>query len=91
VEVTGCNDYVVVGDLTIRGVTRKVLLMVTFLEEWQTPWWEDGVDKGPKTRAGFHASTEINRQDFKVAWNATMHTGGIAVGNTVQTRKCGIR
>jgi polyisoprenoid-binding protein YceI len=42
------------------------------------------VDKGPKTRAGFVAETEINRHDFGVSWNSTLDRGGIVVGNTVQ-------
>jgi polyisoprenoid-binding protein YceI len=83
VELTGCSDYLVHGDLTIRGVTRKVPLKVTYLGQWLTPWWEDGVDKGPKTRAGFHATTEINRHDFGLAWNAMLHKNGVAVGNIV--------
>jgi polyisoprenoid-binding protein YceI len=72
------------GDLTIRGVTRKVPLKVTYLGQWQTPWWEDGVDKGPKTRAGFQALTEINRHDFGVSWNTPLARNGIAVGHVVQ-------
>lgn len=84
VEITGDHDYKVTGDLTIRGVTRLVTLSVRYLGQWQTPWWEDGVDKGPKTRAGFVARTEINRHDFGVNWNATLDRGGVVVGNTVQ-------
>ena len=53
------------GELTIRGVTRSVSLRVIYLGQWQTPWWEeqDGewIDKGPRLRAGFVATTEINR------------------------------
>ncbi|MGE0130461.1 MAG: YceI family protein [Blastocatellales bacterium] len=84
VEITGDHDYKVTGDLTIRGVTRPVILSVRYLGQWQTPWWEDGVDKGPKTRAGFVARTEINRHDFGVSWNSTLDRGGIVVGNIVQ-------
>jgi polyisoprenoid-binding protein YceI len=83
VELIGANDYRATGDLTIRGVTRKVTLDVHYLGQWQTPWWEDGVDKGPKTRAGFVAETTINRQDFGVRWNSALDQGGIVVGNTV--------
>ena len=82
-QVAGANDYHVTGDLTIRGVTREVTLSVRYLGQWGTPWWEDGVDKGPKTRAGFVATTSINRQDFGVSWNAEMDKGGVVVGNTV--------
>jgi hypothetical protein len=34
------------------------MLDVLYLGQWQTPYWEDGVDKGPITRAGFHATPE---------------------------------
>ena len=84
VVVIGEVDYRVTGELTIRGVTRSVTLDVHYLGEWKTPWWEDGVDKGPKTRAGFVAKTSINRQDFGVSWNDTMDKGGIVVGNTLE-------
>ena len=83
VEIKGEHDYAVTGDLTIRGVTRQVCLDVSYLGEWETPWWEDGVNKGPKTRAGFVATTRINRQDFGVSWQDTMDRGGIVVGNEI--------
>ena len=84
VEVTGANDAVFTGELTIRGVTRPVALNVHYLGQWQTPWWEDGVDKGPKTRAGFVATTTINRHDFGVSWNAPLDKGGVVVGAAVE-------
>ncbi len=84
VEVVGGHDYVVSGNLTIRGVTREAQLKVRYLGQWQTPWWEDGVDKGPKTRAGFWAETTINRHDFGVSWNATLDRGGVVVGDIVE-------
>ena len=79
----GPNEGVCSGDLTIRGVTRKVELDIHFLGQWDTPFWEDGVDKGPKARAGFVAKTKINRHDFGVSWNGTMDKGGIVVGDDV--------
>ncbi|HEV8130661.1 MAG TPA: YceI family protein [Acidobacteriota bacterium] len=84
VELIGKNDYMLPGDLTIRGVTRQVNLNVRYLGQWQTPWWEGGVDKGPKTRAGFVAKTAINRQDFGVSWNSTLDKGGVVVGDIVE-------
>jgi len=85
VELLGGHDYVVTGELTIRGVTRPVPLRVTYLGQWHTPWWEeeDGkwVDKGPKLRAGFVATAEINRHDFGVSWNDMMDRGGAIVGD----------
>ena len=84
VEAIGANETVVTGELTIRGVTRAVPLRVRYLGQWQTPWWEGGVDKGPKTRAGFFATTTIDRLDFGVSWNAPLEKDGLVVGNTVE-------
>ena len=84
VEVIGEVEYRVTGELTIRGVARPVTLDVNYLGHWQTPWWEDGVDKGPKTRAGFVARTSINRHDFGVSWNETIDRGGLVVSNMVE-------
>lgn len=83
VELIGDNEYCVTGDLTIRSVTRPVRLDVRYLGQWRTPWWEGNVDKGPKTRAGFHATTRINRHDFGVSWNAPLEGGGFVVGSEV--------
>ena len=84
VEVTGGHEYTVAGDLTIRGVTHEVKLDVRYLGQWNTPWWEDGEDKGPKARAGFVARTRINRHDFGVSWNGTLDRGGVVVGDMVE-------
>jgi polyisoprenoid-binding protein YceI len=83
VEVVGENDGKLRGDLTIRGVTRPVILDVRYLGQWKTPWWENGVDKGPKTRAGFLATTRINRKDFGVNWNSALDRGGLVVSDDV--------
>ncbi len=83
VELWGLNEARLHGELTIRGVTRPVPLDVRYLGQWQTSWWEDGVDKGPKTRAGFLATTRINRHDFGVSWNSALDRGGMVVGNDV--------
>jgi len=84
VEEVGPEDYKVSGDLTIRDVTRPVTLNVRYLGSWETPWWEDGVDKGPKTRAGFVARAWINRFDFGVNWQDTMPNGGIVVSPEIE-------
>ena len=81
--VLGSHDYRLTGDLTLRGVTKKVQLAVRFLGTWDTPWWVDGEDKGPKKRAGFEMRTTINRQDFGIAWQAEMDGGGVVVGDAV--------
>lgn len=64
------------GDLTVKGVTKQV----TFDAELQ------GVVTGPmgKTRAGFSATTTINRQDFNVKWANKLQDGTIVVGDDVK-------
>ena len=83
VDEIGPIDYRVTGDLTIRDKALPVVLNVRYLGSWETPWWEDGVDKGPKTRAGFVAKTTIDRYDFGVSWNDTMRDGGVVVSPLV--------
>jgi polyisoprenoid-binding protein YceI len=84
VEVAGDHDFLLTGRLTLRGATREVGLKVRYLGQWKTPWWEDGVDKGPKTRAGFLAEATINRHDFGVSWNSVLDRGGVVVGDRVE-------
>jgi polyisoprenoid-binding protein YceI len=80
----GPRDFLMAGDLTIRGITRPVTLEVHYQGTWTTPWWEGNVDKGPKIRAGFVATTRINRHDFNVSWNSPLDRGGIVVGDEVE-------
>lgn len=82
-KVVGDVDYKVTGDLTIRGITKQVTLDVHYLGQWETSWWEDGVDKGPRRRAGFVAKTFINRHDFAVSWNDVIARGGVVVSDDV--------
>ena len=69
-------ELAVEGDLTIRGVTRKVVFSV----EGPTP-----PTKGPwgNARVAVSATTKINRKDFGLTWNAALETGGILVGDEV--------
>ena len=70
------GELSVEGDLTIRGVTRKV----SFAVEGPTP---PAKDPWGNTRIGLSASTRINRKDFGLTWNAALETGGILVGDDV--------
>ena len=79
----GENDYNVKGELTIRGITRPVVLDVAYLGQWATPFWVGNEDKGPKTRAGFTGTTKINRHDFDVNWQGELDKGGVVVGTDV--------
>ena len=82
-EQLGETNFTVLGDLTIRGVTRRAAMDVTLLGQWATPFWVGDEDKGPKTRAGFVGTTKINRHDFGVSWNGELDKGGVVVGNDV--------
>jgi len=69
------NEYLVTGDLTIRGVTHSVTLDVRHLGQSRSPF--DDI------RAGFTATTRINRHDFGVSWNADLPDTGLVVGDDV--------
>jgi len=84
VELLGPVNFKLHGDITIRGVTGPITFDVQFLGAWQTPWWEGGVDLGPKTRAGFLANGRLNRQDFGVSWNGVLDHGGVIVGDEIE-------
>lgn len=66
----------VTGDLTIRDVTRSVVLDVTFLGQQNSPFGD--------VRAGFEASTKINREDFGLTWNVALEAGGVLVGKDIK-------
>ena len=70
------GELAVAGDLTIHGVTRKVVFTV---EGPTAP----GRDPWGNTRMGLSATTKINRKDFGLTWNAALETGGILVGDEV--------
>lgn len=75
VRRTGDNEYEVVGDLTIRGITREVKLAVESTPEVMDPWGN--------LRVGATATTAINRKDFGLTWNTALETGGVLVGERV--------
>jgi polyisoprenoid-binding protein YceI len=82
-RLLSASDYHILGDLTIRGVTRPVLLDVHCTGRWSTPWFEGGVDLGPRLRSGFIATARIDRHDFGVSWNSPLENGGVVVGDDV--------
>jgi polyisoprenoid-binding protein YceI len=71
------NDarYRVIGDLTIRDVTREASLDVEYGGRAKDPWGNE--------RIGFIATTAIDRKDFGLAWNQTLEAGGLLVGDRV--------
>jgi len=72
----GGNDYVVTGDLTIRGTTRPVSFDVELLGFYT------GLNGA--RRAGLHATGKINREDFGLNWNVALETGGWLVGKDIK-------
>jgi len=75
VPVSG-SDWKVAGDLTIHGVTRPVTLDVEFNGGTGDPYGG--------TRIGFSASTEIDREEFGMTFNAALETGGVVVSKNVK-------
>jgi polyisoprenoid-binding protein YceI len=82
-KCVGASDYEVSGDLTIRGVSRPVVLEMNYLGKWSTPFWTDKGDAGPVLRVGFTGETRINRHDFLVNWNGQLESGGVVVSDEV--------
>jgi polyisoprenoid-binding protein YceI len=76
VELGSSNGWKVTGDLTVRGVTRPVVLDVEFQGVIDDPWGNQ--------RLGFSASGEIDRNEFGVSFNAALETGGFVVGPKVK-------
>lgn len=70
------KKYKLVGDLTIRGVTKEVELDVVYNGTVADPWGN--------TRAGFGIEGEVNRFDYNLKWNKALEAGGLMVGEDVK-------
>ena len=70
------ENYRVVGDLTIRDITREVVLDTEFGGQVRDPYGND--------RVGFTAATQVNRKEFGLSWSALMEAGGLVVGDKVK-------
>jgi polyisoprenoid-binding protein YceI len=70
------EEYIVVGDITIRGTSKEISLNVTYNG---TAKGFGGVDV-----AGFEIAGKLNRFDFGLQWNALTEVGGIVVGDEVK-------
>ncbi len=70
------SEFKLVGDLTIKGVTKEMTFDCEF----------NGVINDPmgNTHAGFSAVVKINRQDFNVKWSKKLDAGGLVVGDEVK-------
>lgn len=70
------NEYEVTGDFTMRGVTKRITLPVTFLGFLKDP---RGNEKG-----GFEIETTVNRKDYDIVWNRNLDEGGVVLGDEVK-------
>lgn len=76
VEKASENTGRVTGNLTIRGVSKPVVLDVEYNGQAKSPWGT--------TSAGFTATAKINRKDWGLNWNVALETGGVLVGDEVK-------
>lgn len=75
VEQIDENTAKMYGDLTVRGVTRPVVMNVEYHGLAKSPWGT--------TNAGFSASTKISRKEWGLEWNVALETGGLLVSDAV--------
>lgn len=78
VKPLGYDVYEVTGDLTMRGVTKRVTLPVTFLGEGKDPWGNE--------KMGFELATSLDRKEFGINWNKALDQGGFVVGDEVKVQ-----
>ena len=71
----GNNKYKLTGNLTIRDITKPVTFDVTY---------GGTITSQGKTKAGFKATTTLNRFDYNLKWSAATETGGMVVGKDVE-------
>ena len=70
------GEFRLVGDLTIRGITREVVLDAEVAAPSKDPFGA--------VRAGISAEGKVNRKDFGLTWSAPGEAGGIVVADTVK-------
>ena len=70
------GDFALVGDLTIRDVTREIKLDVTNEGTITDPWGN--------SRIGFSAKTKVDRRDFGLTYNQALEAGGFVVGDEIR-------
>jgi len=75
VEVVSPERLRLVGDLTIRDVSREVVLEVEYGGQGKDPWGNQ--------RVGFTATASLHRRDFGLTWNQALETGGVLVADRV--------
>lgn len=75
-KVDNDGSYTLWGDLTIKGITKKIKLDVEFGGIMKDPWGNE--------KAGFTINGKINRKDWELNWNAALEAGGVLVGDEIK-------
>jgi polyisoprenoid-binding protein YceI len=76
IEKKDDSNYLVHGDLTIRGISKSVVLTVEHTGIAKDPWGNE--------KAGFNLSGKLNRNDWNLSWNAPLEAGGVLVSEEVR-------
>jgi len=76
ITAAGGNDYQVAGDLTMRGITKAIVIPVTLLGTAVDPWGNE--------KLAFEGEVTVNRKDYGLNWNAALEAGGFLVGDDVK-------
>lgn len=76
VEKTGDDEYRLIGDLTIRDITKPVELKVEYNGSTKDPWGQE--------RMGFEVTGKINRKEYGLKWSAVTEAGGVVVSDDVK-------
>jgi len=70
------DEYELVGNITIKGVTKEITLETEFGGFMKDPYGNE--------KAGFSINGKLNRKDFGLNWNAALEAGGVMVGNEIK-------
>lgn len=70
------SSFRLAGDLTMRGVTREIVLEAEYLGEARDPWGKD--------RIAYSAKATLDRTEWGLVWNAPLEAGGFLVGDTIE-------
>lgn len=76
VEKSGDDQYRLIGDLTIRDITKPVELKVEYNGSTKDPWGQE--------RMGFEVTGKINRKEYGLKWSAVTEAGGVVVSDDVK-------
>jgi polyisoprenoid-binding protein YceI len=70
------GEYQITGDLTIKDVTKSIVLETEYSGLMKDPWGN--------TKIGLSITGKLNRKEFGLTWNAALETGGVLVGEDIK-------